>query len=86
MSLEVDRCNDLPIPRQPEKGTHRHQDENESHGDMYPAAGDNASPRQQNARQRSTIMLLSIALAAMTVLAVIAAGLGGGLAARRGRE
>lgn len=87
MSLELDRRDDLPIPRNSDQAPYGYQNEKESHIITYPP-GD-AVPhglQQQQVGQKPLIRILSIALAIMTVLAAVAAGVGAGVAEKRGRE
>ncbi|KAL8826306.1 MAG: hypothetical protein Q9191_003877 [Dirinaria sp. TL-2023a] len=85
MSLEVDRRTDLPFPQQAQKEAYRYQNnEKESQSYAY-AIADNGSPTptQQRSSKRSSISLLAVALAVMTILAVVAAAVGGSIAEKR---
>ena len=87
MSLEVDRRNDLPIPQQPQKEPYQYQDEKQSRGYAYAVANnDSSTSTHQRFSKRSTVFLLATALAIMTILAVIAAALGGSTAVKRRNE
>lgn len=87
MSLELDRRNDLPIPREPDQAPYKYQSEKGNQVNTYPP-GDPAPQTlsQQHARQKPLLRILSIALAVMTVLAAVAAGVGARVAEKRGRE
>ncbi len=89
MSLEVDRSNDMPIPQETQHGLYKNQAGKQSRDYPY-SAGDNEptkiAPAQQQSGQKSTIVLLSLALVIMIVLATLAAGVGGSLAAKRAHE
>lgn len=89
MSLEVDRRNDAPIPQETQLDLSRDQAEKQIRHDPY-LAENNApmklAPIQRQAGKKSTILVLGFALAIMTVLATLAAGVGGSLAAKRLHE
>ena len=83
MSLELDRRTDLPIlqspgqePYQPQTNHNAHQS---GHSTLY------TSPRE-HVPKKPTVFLLGTALAAMTVLAVVAAAVGGSIAMKRKHE
>ena len=86
MSLEVDRRDDLPIPHQPQKEVFDYRDHKSSHYYAYPTV-DGLSPKptiaQERAFRRSPVLFLTIALAVMTILAAVAAGIGGSIATSR---
>ncbi|KAL8720403.1 MAG: hypothetical protein Q9225_002723 [Loekoesia sp. 1 TL-2023] len=86
MSLEVDHRDNLPILQQPHKEVYS---EKSSQSHVYPAIN-NQSPgpatMQQRAFWKSPVLLLSIALAIVTILAAIAAGVGGSIAVQRKNE
>lgn len=89
MSLEIDRRNDAPIPQEIQDDSYRHQAEKQSRHDPYSAAESeptNLAPAQRQSGKRSTILLLGFALAIMTVLATLTAGIGGSQAAKRAHE
>ena len=81
MSLEVDHRDNLPIPYQPQSEHYGSQNGKESYA--YSAV-DHApipsAPTQQ--RNTKTVLLLSIALTVMTILAVVAAAVGGSKAVK----
>lgn len=91
MSLEVDRRNELPIPLESQKEPFRYQSEPEKRDQNYPYSTGDHRPvtslsAQQQHNEKATILFLSIAFAVMTVLAVVAAGIGGSIAAKRGHK
>ena len=91
MSLEVDRRDDLPIPQESQKEPFRYDETGKEARDYAYSNGDNGPSRfvpgqQKHSRQKSTVLFLSVALALMTILAALAAGIGGSLAAKRGNE
>lgn len=93
MSLELDnRGHDLPIPDQAQKETYDLMHEKQhGQGFVHPVYLDTTpSPslekEQPRKRSSSTPFLLGTALAIMTVLAVIAAAVGGSIATQRQNE
>ena len=87
MSLELDPRIDLPIPQQPEKEPYPHHNEEQMDNGTYPIGPYTShTSAQQHGPKTSTVFLLGAALAIMTVLAVVAAAVGGSIAARRRHE
>ena len=94
MSIELDRRTDLPIPQPPKQPPYQHQEEKQTHYNAYqigpytsdPSARLHAPKTTTHAPRKSTLFLLSAALAIMTVLAVVTAAIGGSIAVRRKHE
>lgn len=84
--LEFDRRNDSPIPLpKPDRTEKYAYNQQPSGGQMpqTPVASDPGPLNKRCCRLRSTTFILSAALAVIAVLAIIAAGVGGSLAAKR---
>lgn len=86
MSLELDRRDDLPIPQHADKEPYTPQNEKENHNYLYSAGDHDASKSLATHPRQKTTTLLSIALAIMTILAIVAAAVGGAIAGKRGHE
>lgn len=84
--LEVDGRNNLPIPYQKHDEDSKYYN-GEEQGTRPPYEADPSEPHSQSRHfcgLRPPTLLLSIALAIFVVLAVVAAGVAGSLAAKRG--
>ena len=88
MSLELDQRSDLPIPQRSysisEKESYRYQGDEQADNTAYPT-GDYTphTSAQLHTFKRSTVVLLSTALAVIVILAVVAAAVGGSIAEER---
>lgn len=89
MSLEVDqRGSDLPMLDQAEKESYR-TEEREHRVHVYPTHDNASTPppsSKEQSRRKGMPLMLAIALAVMTVLAIVAAAIGGSTAAKRKNE
>ncbi|KAL8707389.1 MAG: hypothetical protein Q9220_007581 [cf. Caloplaca sp. 1 TL-2023] len=90
MSLEVDHREDFPIPHEK---PHEAQKEVDTYSDGKPGhryaeapVNDVSPPAPKYVPTRSITLLLAAALAVMTALAVVAAGVGGSIATKRKHE
>lgn len=84
--LEVDGRHNLPIPHQKHGEDSKYYNGEEQH-DQPPYQAYSTEPRTKSrrfCRLRPTTFFLSIALAVSVVLAAVAAGVAGSLAAKRG--
>lgn len=88
MSLELDQRSDLPIPQRSysisQKESYRYQGDEQADNTAYPT-GDYTphTSAQLHTFKRSTVVLLSTALAVIVILAVVAAAVGGSIAEER---
>lgn len=83
MSLEVDRRDDGPIPQESEKSSFSDQSEKQTHIPTTSTDGYAwGTPTHQQHPKKSSVLHLGIALAIMTVLAVVAAAAAGSMAVK----
>ena len=84
--LEVDRRNDLPTPYYKHDDYYKYYNGGEQHSQLShnPYVSDSHSQGRRLCGLRPTTFFLSIALALFIVLAAVAAGVAGSLAAKRG--
>lgn len=89
MSLEVDRRDDLPIPQDGHKGALANEAEKQVQDPMHSTRDDGfqkPTPEHQHRGERKTILFLSAALVFMSILAIIAAAVGGSIATKRAHK
>ncbi|KAL8948921.1 MAG: hypothetical protein Q9222_004925 [Ikaeria aurantiellina] len=90
MSLEVDYRENFPIPHnETQKEVHSQPNEKTTHGYAEAPARDifpKSTAVQRHETTKPITLLLAVALAIMTALAVVAAGVGGSIATKRKNE
>ena len=84
MSLELDPRCDLPIPQPLEKEFYQYHNEQPLNNNN--SVSPSHTPAQQHGLKNYTKFFFSIALGVITVLAIVAAAVGGSIAVKRSHE